>query len=352
MRRVDHFIARGGLVHPSDQAWLTRGRCGWWAEAGKVVKTTRLRTEDPIGMTKQADETLASGLERDEIDAMLRAAEPRRMEVLSASLNLVGGTFLVLLGHLDAFFLWPVAAALGAWGVWRLSQRLWRDLAIAVLAPAIGERWGQVDFASGWGAVEIEKWLGDLFSDEGMRVVAWQSGGRYREIDYRLTESTIWRQRKSGQRITHVMQVEIAVPRSFSGNVQLVPRSGFAAEVDDLLRQVTGSAERRLEVDPDFDAVFDTIASENASVGTLLTPDFRRAMLALAARHPQTYLTARFEHGWFSLRLPIPHLVFASTSLTKPLTDMAEDADALWWDLTVPHRLIDALMGTHDGALR
>lgn len=240
----------------------------------------------------------------------------------------------------------------GMGGVWRLSQRLWRDLAIAVLASVIGERWGQVEFASGWGAVEIEQWLGDLFSDEGMRVVAWQSRGRYREIGYRLTESTIWRRRRSGQRITHVMQVEIAVPRSFSGNVQLVPRSGFAAEVDDLLRQVMGSAERRLEVDPDFDAVFDTIASKNASVGTLLTPNFRRAMLALAARHPQTYLTARFEHGWFSLRLPIPHLVFASTSLTKPLTDMAEDADALWWDLTVPHRLIDALMGTHDGALR
>ncbi|MFD2646502.1 hypothetical protein ACFSX5_01695 [Devosia albogilva] len=283
---------------------------------------------------------------------MLGAAEPRRIEVLSASLNLVGATFFVLLEYLEAFLLTPLAAALGAWGVWRLSQRLWRDLAIAVLAPAIGERWGQVEFASGWGAVEIEKWLGDLFSDEGMRVAAWQSRGRYREIDYRLIESTIWRRRKSGRRITHVMQVEIAVPRSFSGNVQLVPRSGFAAEVDDLLRQVTGSRERRQEIDPEFDAVFETIVSENASADILLTPNFRRAMPALAARHPNTYLTAGFEHGWFSLRLPIPHLVFASTSLVKPLTDMADDADALWWDLTVPHRLIDALTGTHDGALR
>ncbi len=283
---------------------------------------------------------------------MLRAAEPLRIQVLSASLNLVGATFFVLLVRLEAFLFTPVAAALGAWGVWRLSQRLWRDLAIAVLAPAIGKRWGQVDFASGWGAVETEKWLAHLFSDKGMRVIAWQSRGRHREVDYRLTESTIWRRRTSGQRITPFMQVEIAVPRSFSGNVQLVPRSGFAAQVDDLLRQTTGSAERRLEVDPDFDAVFDTIASQNASVGTLLTRDFRRVMLALAAQHPQTYLTARFEHGWFSLRLPIPHLVFASTSLIKPLTDMAEDADALWWELTVPHRLIDALMGTHDGVLR
>ncbi|WEJ35029.1 hypothetical protein [Devosia sp. SD17-2] len=42
----------------------------------------------------------------------------------------------------------------------------------------------------------------------------------------------------------------------------------------------------------------------------------------------------------------------AGTSLIKPLPDMAENADALWWELTVPHRLIDALAGNHDGALR
>lgn len=185
-----------------------------------------------------------------------------------------------------------------------------------------------------------------------MRVVAWQCHGRYREIDYRLTESTIWRQGRSGQRIIHVMQVEIAVPQSFSGSLQLVPQSGFAGKVDDLLRQVTGSSELRQEINPEFDAVFDTSATPDASIDTLLTPDFRRAMLALAARHPQTYVTARFEHGCFSLRLPIPQLVFAETSLFKPLTDMADDADALWWNLTMPHRLIDALAGTHHGALR
>ncbi|WP_108397515.1 DUF3137 domain-containing protein [Devosia submarina] len=302
--------------------------------------------------TRQAERTPASGLQRKEIEALLRVAEPRRIQALSASLNLAGGTFLVLLGHLEGMVLPPVVAALGAWGVWRLAQRLWRDLAIAVLAPAIGERWGQVGFASGWGAVEIDKWLGDLFSDKGMRVVAWQSHGRYREIGYRLTESTIWRRGQSGQRITHVMQVEIAVPRSFSGYLHLMPQAGFASKVDNLLRQVTGSSEQRQQIDPEFDAVFDTIASQNASIDTLLTPEFRRAMLALAARHPQTYLTARFEHGWFSLRLPIPHLVFAGTSLIRPLPDMADDADALWWDLTVPHRLIDALAGNHDGALR
>lgn len=307
-------------------------------------------------MMAAADEPLKSGFERSEIDAMLRAAEPRRIEALSAAVNLAFAVFLTVMGQSlwQGSIVWPIVAVIAGGGVWRLSQRLWRDLAIAVLAPSIGDRWGQKSFASGWGAVEIETWITDLFSDEGARFTAWQSHGRYRETDYRLRESTIWRRRHKHEprEVIHVMMIEIVVPRPFSGSVEFLPRSGFAAKIDDLLRQVTGSEERRLAVDPAFDAVFDTVTSQGASANDVLTPGFRHAMLTLAARHPRMYLTARFEHGWFRLRLPIPHLVFTAASLTRPLTDMVDEADALWWDLTVPHRLIDALMGDRDGPLR
>ncbi len=305
-------------------------------------------------MTSQAGVTLASGLTPGEIDTMLRAAEPRRLQVLSASLNLTGATLVVVLAQGHGSLVWPLTAMLAAWAVWRLSERLWRDLAIAVLAPAIGERWGQLGFASGWGAVEIERWVGNLFSEEGSRFVAWQSHGRYRDTDYRMNESTIWRRsrRIGGGNVRYVLEVEVAVPQAFSGSVEIAPRSGFIGRIDDLLRRATDDPEQRHEVDPEFDEVFDTIASTGTAVDALLTPGFRRAMLALGARHPDVNLTARFEHGWFSLRLPIPSLVFASVSLTKPMTTMTDEADALWWDLTVPHRLIDALMGDHDGALR
>ena len=47
-------------------------------------------------MTRQADGTLASELGRDDIDAMLGAAEPRRIEALSASLK-SGGRYLLCL---------------------------------------------------------------------------------------------------------------------------------------------------------------------------------------------------------------------------------------------------------------
>ncbi|MFN3500644.1 MAG: hypothetical protein ACK4ZJ_00140 [Allorhizobium sp.] len=307
-------------------------------------------------MTELAHSTLAKGLDRSDIDAMLRAAEPRRFQALSASLNLAFAVFLTLLGRapFESMALWSVVAAIAAMALWRLSQHLWRDLAIAAIAPAIGEPWGQSLFVSGWGAVEIERRLGDLFSHDGARYTAWQSHGRYRDVVYRLSESTIWQRRRNNapREVIHLMEVEITVPVSFVGSLKVRPRSGFARKIDDLVRRVSGESEQRIEIDPAFDAVFDTMMDRCDSVEALLTPAFRRAMLVLAAHYPRMYLEAGFEHGWFRLRLPIANLVFASASLAKPMTDLAEEADALWWDLTVPHRLIDALMGDLDGPLR
>ena len=148
------------------------------------------------------------------------------------------------------------------------------------------------------------------------------------------------------------MQVEIAVPQPFAGSIELRPRSKYMAGVDDLFRQLSGNELQRREIAPEFDAVFDTLASANANVGELLTPGFHRAMLTLAKRNPQSYLSGRFQHGWFNLRLPIPHLVFSSAGLFKPLDALTDDVDTLWWDLTIPHRLIDSLTGDHQGPLR
>ena len=297
-----------------------------------------------------------SGLDRDEVATLLRNAEPRRMANLSASLNLCAGIFFMLLGRapLQGSFVWPIVACVGAGMVWTLSNRLWRDIALAAVAQTTGERWGQTHFASGWGTVDIEKWLADLFSQEGQRFVAWESQGKHRDIAYRLNEATIWRRRRNQKRseIFYLMEVEVAVPEPFAGSVDIRPRSGFAPAIDDFFRRLSGEDEQRHAIAPDFDAAFDTLASANASVDKLVTRGFQRAMLNLAARNPQSYLSGRFQHGWFNLRLPIPHLVFASASLLKPMDALVDDADRLWWDLTIPHRLIDSLMGDHQGPLR
>lgn len=307
-------------------------------------------------MTDPTHSTLQNGLDRSAIDAMLRAAEPRRLQALSSTLNLISAVFLTLVARapIENVPLWSVAAAIAAMALWRLSQHLWRDLAIAAIAPVIGEAWGQNSFASGWGAVDLERRLAELFSLHGARYTAWQSHGRYRDVAYRLSEATIWQRRRNNapREVIHLMEVEITVPVSFVGSLRLRSRSGFARKIDDLLRRVSGETEQRLEIDPAFDAVFDTMSDRCDSVETLLTPAFRRTMLDLAVHYPRIYLEARFEHGWFTLRLPIPRLVFASASLIKPMTDLANEADALWWERTVPHRLIDALRGDLDGPPR
>lgn len=307
-------------------------------------------------MTGTTGGTLASGLDRDEIATVLRNAEPRRRDNLSVSLNLSAGIFFTLLGRapFEGSFLWPILACIVAGMVWTLSNRLWRDIALATVAQTLGERWGQSHFDSGWGTVDIEKWIADLFSDEGRRFTAWESQGKHRDISYRLNEATIWRRRSNEKRseIFHLMQVEVAVPQSFSGSIEIRPRSGFDPAIGDFFRHISGAEEQRHAIDPAFDAVFDTLAGSNATVHKLLTPGFQRAMLELVGSNHQSYLSARFQHGWFSLRLPIPHLVFASAGLLKPLEALIDDVDALWWDLTIPHRLIDSLMGDHQGSLR
>lgn len=304
----------------------------------------------------RTDDILASGLGQAEIATLLGNAEPRRRANLSVSINLSAGMFFMVLGRapLGTSFFWPIVACVVAGMVWTLSNRLWRDIALASVAQALGERWGQSHFASGWGIVGIEKWFADLFSSEGQRFTAWESRGRHRDIDYRLNEATIWRRRRNQKRsqIFHLMQIEIAVPVPFAGSVEIRPRSGLAPQVGDFFRQISGEEEQRQTIDPRFDAAFDTFASANASVEKLMTPAFQKAMLELSARNRQSYLSGRFEQGWFSLRLPIPHVVFASARLLTPMHALIEDVDTLWWDLTIPHRLIESLMGDHTGPLR
>lgn len=307
-------------------------------------------------MTETPNTTLASGMDRSRLQHLLNEGEPQRYAALSANICLAIGAAVQIasVGPWGGGFIRILVGVIIAIALWQLGNRIWRNMAIATIAPAIGEGWGQTGFTSGWGTVPVEEWITDLFSSEGSRTTAWQSEGEYRSVGYRLTEKTIRfrRHSKRKQEIVHVMMVAVSVPTPFSGRVEFRPKSGFAGVVDDVFRKLSGDKEQRRTFDPDFDACFDTIASGNASVDAVMTSGFRKALLTLVARHPNTYLAAHFEHGWFHLRLPIPHLAFASANLLKPLPAMIEDADELWWDLTIAHRLIDGLKGDHDGPLR
>lgn len=307
-------------------------------------------------MTDASNNIKADGMDRQRLQYLLKDAEPRRLKMLATTIGLAFSVciFTASFAPLGGGFIRAIVGVIVAIALWQLGNRLWRDTAIATIAPALGEGWGQKHFVSGWGTVPIEEWLRDLFSVEGRLSTAWRSEGEYRSVQYRLTEQTIRfrRHSKRRQEVIHTVTVAVSVPKPFSGRVEFRPSSGLFGRLEDVLRHVSGDGEQRRAIDAEFDASFDTIASSGASVDALVTPGFRRALLMLAKRHPNTHLTAHFEHGWFHLRLPIPHLAFASAHLLKPLPAMIDDVDELWWDLTIAHRLIDGLMGDHDGPLR
>lgn len=305
----------------------------------------------------ELDPTPRHGVNKERIEQLLAEAEPRRKQALAASVALIVATGVAVFQSrlFGNTIIMPLLVTLVlALGIWPLCNRLWRGLAIGTLAPAIGERWGQSEFASSLAAMDWSQFFADFFSSGGTRIVAWRSAGRYRDIPYRLKEVTIRERSNNGskRRVRHFLVAEIALSPGLAGSVRLRPKTGAIGKIGEFVDQISGRDERRISIDPHFDAVFDTIASANVPVDQLLTPDFRRTLQSFAAHHPETRFTAEAEHGWFKLHLPIRTLALASANLRNPMPEMAEEADVLWWELTIPHRLIDGLKGDHDGPLR
>lgn len=301
------------------------------------------------------------GMEREHLGKVLAEAEPRRRAALGASLCVTAATaatFWLLFAAGGAGALVPALGACFIAGLaWALCNRLWREKAIGAIAPALGARWGQQSFSGGRFSDGLAAYIARRFSHDGNRIIAWRGAGVYRGIRYEVLEETTTTRRglpreSGGVRTRHALIAEIDVPRPFSGSVELHERRGaVSTRIDDLLRVVAGEAAGPVSVNPAFDAVFETVASPDASVDTLLTPAFQQAMMALAAHQGRVFI-GRFENGRFTLRLRIHRLVFASAHLLKPMPRLEEEADALWWDLTLPHRLIDVLSGEQEGPLR
>lgn len=298
--------------------------------------------------------TRASGADPAAIAAALVAAEPSRRAAFGATLNLMVGVGLTV-GFAAPFVGGAVGQALLGLVVvgmiWRLSQAMWRPNAIAVVAPLVGGQWGQSQLDIGLAAVDWAEWW-EEWGLRGFRHVAWRSSGTYRDTRYSIQEVTVYRRRHQhgpGQ-TTHHLVVTISVPTSFAGTIDVLPAGGIMAEFDAALRKLTQDDKQRVKVDPHYDRQFDTLATANADVAKVLTPGFQQAMLTLSQQHKG--LAGRFSFGQFRLYLSVPDVTFRSARLNRALPALASEADQLWWELTVPHRLIDALMGDHSGPLR
>ncbi|GEM_PF-1240087 len=291
----------------------------------------------------------------------LAAAEPRRRKALLASLGaLLVATYFWVAGARSAgspgkFLVWLVLLTLLLWPIF---DRFWRRIAIGTVAPLLGAAWGQTSFVTGGGLSAIGARIAALLGRDNRNVFDWRAEGTYRGRDYSVSERRITigtaqsRAEHSAPDVRYILSAGVAVPVPFRGEVTLTRRAAVFDRLDELLRRIASVDLRQTPVEPAFDAVFTTRASEAAPLDVLLTPAFRRAMLDLAGGEDKRRFSGSFENGRFYLDMRIERRAFAAARLLTPMPRLAQDAEALWWDLTLPHRLIDALMGDHVGRLR
>ena len=101
--------------------------------------------------------------------------------------------------------------------------------------------------------------------------------------------------------------------------------------------------------DPAFEALFEVYADEPSEARRLLPPIFRETLVALArhnlAEGSSKPMRAAFDDGEFLIALPHRAGLFEVGSLRRPLANLESEMDRLLYEVTIPHRIIDHLIG-------
>lgn len=303
-----------------------------------------------------------SGISISQLLELLNGAEPIRLTALNVTVNLMAvmTVWSLMLSPLSVQMLfagpfslmfglpWLMLALAVPTMLWMLSTMLWRVRVLGKIAPLIGEKWGMSYFASGVKAME---W-GDFFDDgfppkHGMHYTRWRSSGRYRETHFRSRETS---HRYKKRPVRHWLFVEVSVGGGFGGPIEITSR-GLVGQLTFFMRAFGDGGVQTKTNDPDFDAAFDVFCPRTTSLDAALTPDIRKAFLSILNQMPKGNFAAKIENGWLYIELELEAPLLARANLLRPLSEHVYDAERLWWELTVPHRLIDSLKGDHDGRL-
>lgn len=285
--------------------------------------------------------------------ADLAAAEPLRRAALSTTVNVTAAIILIGVPQgsnhlLSPIFLGPILLASSFAGLfWRLSDALWRRIAIATIAPAIAKGDGGIEISAKYGFYEFGELVDANMLRPGFRLTRWRASGTYRETSFRLSAlSAFQRRSKAGRAHLHYMICEIAVPVPFDGSVEIVPvRAGIGQFGS--LRSIlnAGAGLTKIPVGQPFGGHFEVWTDHPSSAKGLITPHFQANLIELAEHHPQSALRGRFADGWFTLVFPIKDQLLSDAGLTVPMHKLSGHGDAIMWELTIPRRLIDILHG-------
>lgn len=167
--------------------------------------------------------------------------------------------------------------------------------------------------------------------------------GRYRDTNFKMVQARI----EGADSATTLFQgilFEIEVPMEFSGRV-LIGRDksqfgskfkGYQKENESLRIQFDDAA---------FEGRYAVYASDAEEAKRLVSPVFRKNMLALADAYSEKSLGAAFVDSVFLLAVPLSKIVFQLSSIKRSVFDCEDDIHEFLREVTIPHRIIDYLLG-------
>lgn len=294
--------------------------------------------------------------EKESVAAALIKADDKRKAALSATICFAfaaGFTAFQIslfdIAVIGSYLMAIICASLG----WKLSNWMWHSVAVCIVAPEIVTRYGQASIRNAWQLLSFENWISSQFNSRDHKLTSWQSEGNYRDIAYRLSEISVRPATMTKQHFPprYYLAAEISVPVQFSGRIEIRFRNPVADKFITLMKQMLGNDRRHYTGDQRFDDVFETYIENCLNPQELLTPALRKTLLTIAQYGLRSQFSARFEAGQFHLDSPIESLIFKEASLLTPMPQLMDTTQNLWWDLTIPQRLIDGLTGNYEGPL-
>ncbi|MEZ5667791.1 MAG: DUF3137 domain-containing protein [Alphaproteobacteria bacterium] len=310
-------------------------------------------------------DTIRSAVD-EEIRPILAGIELSRRGYLQLTKLVATGIFgffgviaLILWGLISIWVALPVlgfAAIVAGLVAWAMA-RMYRGTTLAQIVPPLAEAIGGMTYrpmAEGFNAAAVID-LGILPSSQAVAAEHLLEG-MHRGTGFRMAELSCYdrveqismatrRKRSRRRRNWRGLVIEVDVPVRFDGPVILARDRGLAGRIH-------GAGLRRVDLpDPAFARIFEVYAADTDEAARLVTPALAQSLAALSQARPGKALAAAFASGVFVLTIPLPRGFLEQGSLFQPAHRLLDKVPQIVRELTLPHRVIDYLMGDRPGPL-
>ncbi len=296
---------------------------------------------------------------RDRIVPILRRQETQRQVMRRKALIGIGVSALAgagaaagsfMLGFDNGIFIAPafaVAAAIGSYGYF---QNKWTTGLSSEVIPVMCDFLGSMRHGGpALSPAEFEE-LGVVPTHTGVRLDDTVSGS-HNGLGFTLTEARLTTRTSSGKGRTRTTTVfrGLLIRIELAGEAPDIyfarDRGGLANRLSEAFSPVRHGRERIEAGSPDFEALYETYASDPAAARRFITPRLTDGLLEIAQGETgrTRYVAAATRGRGFYLAIPRSDDFLALGSLFRPLNISEDDFHQCLADLALPRRVIEAL---------